>query len=61
MTYDPYANRFGYITGVGFPKHGRSNMAWAVNETELLAFGGNNGVGTVTLHAEGYRLPLPQP
>ena len=61
MTYDPYANRFGYVTSVGFPKHGRAYMAWAASGSELFAFGGHNGIYADTLHAEGYRLPLPQP
>jgi hypothetical protein len=60
MTYDPYANSFGYTTSIGFAKHARHTMAWTASAAEVFAFGGANGVAVETLHKEGYRIPLPQ-
>jgi hypothetical protein len=60
-TFDPYANQFGYMTSVGFPKHSRDAMAWAWTGSELIALGGTNGIDFETIHKDGVRHHLGQP
>ena len=60
-TFDPYANEFGYMTSIGFPKHAQLEMAWAWTGSEIFAFGGSGGTNFQVLYNDGVRLSFPQP
>ena len=59
--YDPYADKFGFTTSVGYPKHYRAYAARVYTGTEFCAIGGMNGEFATTIHADGVRLLLPNP
>ncbi len=61
IRYDPYTDTFKYLTSVGYPKHDRGASAFAFTGSEILMFGGANGINVNTYHNEGYRLWFPNP
>ncbi len=62
VQYDPYADKYGYATSIGFPKHDRLEMVWAWTGSEVLALGGDGGQGAFTsYYQDGVRLHLPNP